>query len=102
MAKKSLSSFHSYFHGVFFHPNYQFRLLTILLRDILSCQILQNAMDALANPENVNRLLIVWLEESNTVLESHNIESDTGVPMLNSFTNDCLPKPKEMVGSLVN
>ena len=86
----------------FFHLNYQFRLLTILLRDILSCQILQNAMDALANPENVNRLLIVWLEESHTVLESHNIESDTGVPMLNSFTNDCLPKPKEMVGSLVN
>ncbi len=76
----------------------QSRLLTILLRDILSCQILQNAMDALANPENVNRLLNIWLGENHIVSQNQSTESNPGVQMLNNFTNDCLPiKPKEMV-----
>lgn len=74
------------------------RLFSILLRDILSCQILQNAMDALANPENINRVIIVWLDEYSTVLLANETEeSEPGVQILNNFTKDYHPNTKNLV-----
>jgi hypothetical protein len=74
------------------------RLLSILVRDILSCQVLQHAMDALANPENINRLMIVCLDEYSTMLlGSQTVESDPGVQILNNFTNNCQPNTKDLV-----
>ncbi|XP_046464686.1 sorting nexin-14-like isoform X1 [Daphnia pulex] len=73
------------------------KLLSILVRDILSCQVLQHAMDALANPENINRLTIVCLDEYSTVLlGSQTVESDPGVQILNNFTNNCQPNTKDL------
>lgn len=77
---------------------YYSRLLSILVRDILSCQVLQHAMDALANPENINRLMIVCLDEYSTMLlGSQTVESDPGVQILNNFTNNCQPNTKDLV-----
>lgn len=74
------------------------RLFSILLRDIFSCQILQNAMDALANPENINRIIIIWLEEHSTsLLANEMMESYPNVQLLNSFTNDYQPNTKDLV-----
>lgn len=69
----------------------------MFLRDILSCQILQHAMDALANPEHVNRLLVLWLDENNAVLGNSSSESDPGVPILKNFIDQRPPNTKEMV-----
>ncbi|KAI9555168.1 hypothetical protein GHT06_017683 [Daphnia sinensis] len=73
------------------------KLFSILLRDILSCQILQNAMDALANPENINRIIIVWLDEYSTILLANETEeSEPGVQILNNFIKDYHPNTKNL------
>ena len=55
-------------------------------------------MDALANPENINRIIIVWLDEYSVLLGSQTDESnsDPGVQILNNFTNYCQPIPKDL------
>ena len=55
-------------------------------------------MDALANPDNVNHLIISLLEETNPVaFESPKTESLPCVSVLNNFTEDFQSKAKEMV-----
>lgn len=74
------------------------RLLNILLRDILSDQILRNSLDAVANPDNLNHLIVSFLGENNLVAsEIPKLESISYIPILKNFTEDELPKFKEMV-----
>lgn len=55
-------------------------------------------MDALANPENINRVIIVWLDEYSTVLLANETEeSEPGVQILNNFTKDYHPNTKNLV-----
>jgi hypothetical protein len=62
-----------------------------LLRDLMSCQILQNAMDTLADPDNINRFIILWLsEETPSNLPP---KAQCYVPILEKFTAFCMPEP---------
>ena len=68
------------------------RLLTILLRDILSCQIFQNAMDALADPDNINQLIIIMLDPKSATLCDQ--ETLPVTPILDNFTAFTGVKPE--------
>lgn len=72
-------------------------LLTIFLRDLLGYQILQNAMDALADPDNVNQFIILWLDENEILPHSPNLATDQYVPLLQNFTKHSPSKPSDMV-----
>ena len=77
-----------------------FRLLTILLRDILSCQIFQNAMDALADPDNINQLIILWLDQDIATGTSDQENLDF-TPILHNFTMFSPSKPEPVILSII-
>jgi len=72
------------------------KLLTILLRDILSCQIFQNAMDALADPDNINQLIILWLDQDIATGTSDQENLDF-TPILHNFTMFSPSKPEPCI-----
>jgi len=73
----------------------QSKLLTILLRDILSCQIFQNAMDALADPDNINQLIIIMLDPKSATLCDQ--ETLPVTPILDNFTAFTGVKPEPLI-----
>lgn len=72
------------------------RLLNVLFREILSCQILQHTMDSLGDPDNVNLFIVLWLGEG-TAPTTPISPNDHDVPMLKNFTHHCPPKPFQTV-----
>lgn len=77
-------------------------LLTIFLRDVLGCQILQNAMDALADPDNINKCIILWLEENEALPDNSCHQStDQYIPLLQNFIKHSSSKPADMVHTLI-
>ena len=71
--------------------------MTVLLRELLSCQIFQNAMDAIADPDNINHLIILWLDENEIISKTSDSKFDRLVPALKEFSSYAPPKPSEMV-----
>jgi len=71
------------------------RLLTILLRDILSSKIFQNAMDALADPDNINQLIIVMLDQESATLVDQKTLPVTRI--LHNFTKFTTIKPEPVL-----
>lgn len=69
----------------------------MLLRELLSCQIFQNAMDAIADPDNINHLIILWLDENEIISKTSDSRFDQLVPALKEFSSYVPPKPSEMV-----
>lgn len=66
------------------------RLLMTLLKDLLSCQVLQKAMDTIGDPININRFLILWLgPDSESTRLFDRAPSGRLTPLLGSFTLNC-------------
>lgn len=68
-------------------------MLVTLIKDLLSCQVLQNASDTLADPDVINELILLWLDETSED-EYLDLEPRECVSLLDNFARNDLVKPK--------
>ena len=54
-------------------------------------------MDAIADPDNINHLIILWLDENEIISKTSDSKFDRLVPALKEFSSYAPPKPSEMV-----
>jgi len=54
-------------------------------------------MDALADPDNINKFIILWLEENEALTDSSSLSTDKYIPLLQNFTKHSSSKPADMV-----
>lgn len=58
-------------------------------------------MDALADPDNINQFIILWLEENEVLPDNSNLLTDKQIPLLQNFTKNSPSKPADMVNIFI-